>query len=59
MDALMVKLPGPLPVHTKVTLLGEDGGQRRTLTDMAHHTGIAPWELSIRFAERLPRVLVD
>lgn len=59
MDALVVKLPGPLPVHTKVTLLGEDGGQRLTLTDMAHHTGIAPWELSIRFAERLPRVLVD
>ncbi|MEE6715101.1 alanine racemase [Schleiferilactobacillus harbinensis] len=59
MDALMVRLPGPLPVHTPVTLLGQDGDQRLTLTDMAQHTGIAPWELSIRFAERLPRKLVD
>ncbi|WP_155287415.1 alanine racemase [Lacticaseibacillus zhaodongensis] len=59
MDAMMIRLPGPLPLGTKVTVLGKDGDKRITLDDMAAHTGLAPWEQSIIFTERLPRVVVD
>ncbi|WP_040535286.1 alanine racemase [Schleiferilactobacillus shenzhenensis] len=59
MDAMMVRLPGPLPVHTPVTILGQDGDRRITLADMAKFTGIAAWDLSIQFSDRLPRLLTD
>jgi len=59
MDAMMISLPGPLPLGTKVTVLGQDGDKRITLYDWADHVGISPWELSIKLQDRLPRQLVD
>jgi alanine racemase len=58
MDAMMIRLPGPMPLGTKVTVLGQDGDKRITLDDWAEYVGIAPWELSIIFQDRLKRELV-
>lgn len=58
MDAMMIRLPGPLPLGTKVTVLGADGDDRITLDEWADYTGFAPWELSINFTARLARELV-
>jgi alanine racemase len=58
MDAMMIRLPGPLPLGTKVTVLGRDGDKQITLDDWADYVGTAPWELSINFTERLARELV-
>lgn len=59
MDAMMIKLPGNLPVGTKVTVLGTDGDKTIRLDDWADYIGIAPWELSIIFQDRLKRELVE
>jgi alanine racemase len=59
MDQLMVSLPGPLPVGTKVTFLGRNGDREKTLDDMAAHTGMAPWEITTALQDRLHRLVVD
>lgn len=59
MDAMMIRLPGPLPLGTKVTVLGRDGDEEITLDEWADFTGFAPWELSINLNDRLIREISE
>ncbi|WP_125761930.1 alanine racemase [Companilactobacillus hulinensis] len=55
MDQFMVKLPGKLPVGTKVTLIGKDGDDEITATDVAQYAGTINYEVLCCLSERLPR----
>ncbi|USS87040.1 alanine racemase [Fructilactobacillus cliffordii] len=56
MDQMMVKLPGSVPVHTPVTLIGTDHGETITLQEMAEQCQTIHYELACGFSQRLPRV---
>jgi len=56
MDQFMVRLPGELPVGTKVTILGKDGDEEITATDAAQYSGTINYEILCALSERLPRV---
>jgi len=56
MDQFMVRLPGELPVGTKVTLIGKDGDDEITATDAAQYAGTINYEILCCLNERLPRV---
>lgn len=56
MDQFMVRLPGELPVGTKVTLIGKDGDEEITATDAAQYAGTINYEILCGLTERLPRV---
>ncbi|AYE37532.1 alanine racemase [Companilactobacillus zhachilii] len=56
MDQFMVRLPGELPVGTKVTILGKDGDEEITATDAAQYAGTINYEILCSLSERLPRV---
>ncbi|APX71213.1 alanine racemase [Companilactobacillus allii] len=55
MDQFMVKLPKKLPVGTKVTLIGKDGDEEITATDIAQYSGTINYEIICCLSERLPR----
>jgi alanine racemase len=59
MDQLMISLPHEMSVGTKVTFIGKNGNQEKTLDDMAAHTGLAPWVITTALQERLHRMIVD
>jgi len=56
MDQFMVRLPGEMPVGTKVTLIGRDGDEVITATDAAEYAGTINYEILCCLSERLPRV---
>ncbi|WP_373762340.1 alanine racemase C-terminal domain-containing protein, partial [Weissella soli] len=59
MDQLMVSLPEEVPVGTKVTFIGKNGGLENTLEDFSDHAGLAPWVVTTSLQERIKRELVD
>ncbi|WP_288846338.1 alanine racemase [uncultured Fructobacillus sp.] len=59
MDQLMIALEEPVQVGTKVTFIGKNQDQENTLIDFSHYCEIDPWEITIRFQDRLARYLVD
>lgn len=59
MDQLMIRLPGKVPVGTKVTLVGQDGADIISLQDVADYAGTIHYEIACGLSERLPRVYVD
>lgn len=56
MDQFMVRLPKELPVGTKVTLIGQDGDEEITATDVAQYSQTINYEVLCALNERLPRV---
>ena len=56
MDQFMVRLPGKLPVGSKVTLIGRDGAEEITATDAAEYANTISYEILCSLGERLPRV---
>lgn len=59
MDQLMVSLTEEVPVGTKVTFIGKNGGLENTLEDFSDHAGLAPWVVTTSLQERIKRELVD
>lgn len=56
MDQFMVKLPHKMPVGAKVTLIGKNGNDEITATDVAKYADTINYEILCCLAERLPRV---
>lgn len=56
MDQFMVRLPEKMPVGSKVTLIGKDGDDEITATDVAKYAGTINYEILCCLSERLPRV---
>ncbi|KRL94627.1 alanine racemase [Limosilactobacillus equigenerosi] len=55
MDQMMIRLPESLPVGTPVTLMGVDGDEQITATDLADQLKTINYEVLTGFASRLPR----
>ncbi|MFC0015122.1 MULTISPECIES: alanine racemase [Allobacillus] len=56
MDQLMVRLPKGYPVGTKVTLIGENGGQRIRIDDVADYLETINYEIPCIITNRVPRI---
>ncbi|MFD0897161.1 alanine racemase [Loigolactobacillus binensis] len=56
MDQLMIRLPKQLPVGTKATLVGENGGQTISLQDVAAYAQTIHYEIACNLTERVPRI---
>lgn len=52
----MIRLPKPYPVGTKVTLIGENGGQRIRVDDVADYLETINYEIPCIITNRVPRV---
>jgi len=59
MDQFMVKSPHEMPVGTKVTLIGKDGKDEITTTDIAQYADTINYEILCSLADRLPRVYIE
>ncbi|MEJ6400174.1 alanine racemase [Nicoliella lavandulae] len=58
MDQFMIRLPKPVPIGTKVTLVGQNGKNRISLESMAHFCDTIHYEVACLFQERLPRTYI-
>lgn len=59
MDQLMVKLPGPCAEGTQVTLIGRQGAEEITFTELAVHIGSVAQEISTSLTARVTRKYKD
>jgi len=55
MDQLMIRLPGYLPVGTQVTLIGQQGSEYISCSELAVCLGGAAQEVSTLLSSRVPR----
>ena len=55
MDQITVRLPKLYPLGTKVTLIGADGDQKITATDVAVYRGTINYEVVCLLSDRIPR----
>lgn len=58
-DMAMVRLPGPYPEGTPVTLLGEQGGESIQIEDLAERWQISQADVTAAIAGRVPRVYLE
>lgn len=56
MDQCMIKLPEPVPVGTKVTLIGEHLNERITIDEIACKLETINYEIPCMISNRVPRV---
>ncbi|WP_060788828.1 alanine racemase [Geobacillus zalihae] len=56
MDQCMIRLPEPLPVGTKVTLIGRQGDEVISIDDVARHLGTINYEVPCTIGYRVPRI---
>lgn len=56
MDQLMILLPKKYPLGTKVTLIGENNGQKICAQDVADYLNTIHYEVCCQLSDRLPRV---
>lgn len=59
MDQCMISLPHEYPIGTKVTLLGENGGEVNSPSDLAANIGTIGYEILCGISKRVPRRYVD
>lgn len=59
MDQIMIRLPQAFPEDTLVTLVGENGGQRITLQDVADQQETIHYEVACLLSSRIPREYID
>lgn len=55
MDQIMIRLPHRYPLGTRVTLIGQDGGQERTAQDWASYLGTIHYEIVCLLSNRIAR----
>ncbi|HEL0620835.1 alanine racemase [Streptococcus equi] len=55
MDQLTIRLPQAYPIGTKVTLIGQQGKQVITATDVADYRGTINYEVLCLLSDRIPR----
>lgn len=55
MDQFMIRLPHEVPVGTRVTLIGRDGDDEITVTDVADYAGTINYEILTGMGARLHR----
>ncbi|HEL0027741.1 alanine racemase [Streptococcus equi] len=55
MDQLTIRLPKAYPIGTKVTLIGQQGKQVITATDVADYRGTINYEVLCLLSDRIPR----
>lgn len=55
MDQITIRLPKSYPLGTKVTLIGENGGQSISATDLAQYSGTINYEILCLLSGRVPR----
>lgn len=58
MDQMMIRLPYELPVGTKVTLIGEQQGDRISVDDVAAHVNTINYEIPCTISYRVPRIFL-
>lgn len=58
-DNAMLRLPGPLPLGTEVTLLGEQGGQAIQIEDLAERWNTAQADVVSAIAPRVERIYIS
>ncbi|MGE6614109.1 alanine racemase [Peribacillus sp. NPDC076916] len=58
MDQCMIKLPGPYPVGTEVTLMGNDGDESITVDEIAAKLETINYEVTCMIAARVPRIYI-
>lgn len=56
MDQCMVKLPGKMPIGTKVTLIGKSGHEEITVDEIAKKLGTINYEVACMISSRIPRI---
>lgn len=59
MDQITVRLPKAYPLGTKVTLIGQDGSQAISATDVADKKGTINYEVLCLISDRVPRKYND
>lgn len=55
MDQITIRLPKVYPIGTKVTLIGSNGDQEITATDVAAYRGTINYEVVCLLSDRIPR----
>lgn len=55
MDQLTIRLPKAYPLGTEVTLIGQDGSEELTATDLADHCQTINYEVVCLLSDRVPR----
>lgn len=55
MDQITIRLPKLYPIGTKVTLIGSNGDQEITATDVAAYRGTINYEVVCLLSDRIPR----
>ncbi|MGG6432863.1 alanine racemase [Anoxybacillus sp. D401a] len=58
MDQMMIRLPYELPIGTKVTLIGEQQGDRISIDDVAAHLNTINYEIPCTISYRVPRIFL-
>lgn len=58
MDQMMIRLPKPYPIGTKVTLIGKDQDEEITAEEISHHGKTIHYEVLCGLSERVPREYV-
>jgi len=56
MDQCMIRLPGPLPVGMKVTLIGRQGDETISVDDVARQLETINYEVPCTISYRVPRI---
>ena len=59
MDQMMIRLPEQVALGSKVTIVGRDGSQERTLQDMADYVDTIHYEVACLLSPRIPRVYIE
>ncbi|MEQ3474544.1 alanine racemase [Enterococcus cecorum] len=59
MDQMMIRLPEQVALGSKVTIVGRDGQQERTLQDMADYIDTIHYEVACLLSPRIPRVYIE
>ncbi|MBP3041000.1 alanine racemase [Bacillaceae bacterium Marseille-Q3522] len=56
MDQCMVKLPHPVPIGTRITLIGRDGEEVISINDIAEKLETINYEVVCMMSQRIPRI---
>lgn len=59
MDQMMIRLPKPYPVGTRVVLMGRSGDKEITADDLADQAGTINYEIMTNISNRVHRVYTD
>ncbi|MEQ6376705.1 alanine racemase [Bacillaceae bacterium S4-13-56] len=56
MDQMMIRLQGPIPVGTQVTMIGQQQNQSISMDEIAQYLDTINYEISCMISNRVPRV---